>query len=85
MVDPGHIILNYAHSMGPSFYAVGNAALKRLEPNAHAVGVIRTEMTERLGCGYARSRGWCENHSGLVSSRVTRIRNSLLSSGKQDQ
>jgi IrrE N-terminal-like domain len=48
MVDPGHIVLNYAHSMGPDFYAVGNAALKRLEPEANAFGNIREKMSERL-------------------------------------
>jgi len=48
MIDPGHIVLNYAHSMGPTFYAVGNAALKQLESKNHAVGIVRTEMAERL-------------------------------------
>lgn len=48
LIDPGHIALNYAHSMGKSFFAVGNAALKLLDPHADAVGMVRTKMAERL-------------------------------------
>ena len=48
LVDPGHIALNYAHSMGKEFFPVGNAALNILEPNANAVGVVRERMAERL-------------------------------------
>lgn len=48
MVDPGHIVLNYAHSMGNSFFAVGNAALNLLEPQADAVGEVRSKMAECL-------------------------------------
>ena len=48
MIDPGHVVLNYAHSMGDSFYSVGNAALKLLEPNADAVAKVRTKMAENL-------------------------------------
>ena len=48
MVDPGHIALNYAHSMGKEFFPVGVAALKILEPDADAIGVVREKMAERL-------------------------------------
>jgi hypothetical protein len=48
MIDPGHIVLNYAHSMGPSFYPVGTAALNLLEPHADAVSLVRTVMAEHL-------------------------------------
>lgn len=48
MIDPGHVVLNYAHSMGDSFYSVANAALRLLEPNADAVAKVRTKMAENL-------------------------------------
>lgn len=48
MIDPGHVVLNYAHSMGPSFYPVGNAALQLLEPHADAVSLVRAVMAEHL-------------------------------------
>lgn len=48
MIDPGHIVLNYAHAMGNSFFAVGNAALKVLDPHADAVGLVRTKLAECL-------------------------------------
>lgn len=32
-VDPGHVVLNYAHSMGTTFWGVANAALKSIEPH----------------------------------------------------
>jgi hypothetical protein len=48
MIDPGHIVLNYAHAMGNSFFAVGNAALKLLEPHADAVGLVRAKMAKYL-------------------------------------
>jgi hypothetical protein len=48
MIDPGHIVLNYAYSMGTDFFAVGNAALTLLEPNADAVKTIRAKLAERL-------------------------------------
>ncbi|MGK3988216.1 ImmA/IrrE family metallo-endopeptidase [Sorangium sp. So ce136] len=51
-IDPGHIILNYAHSMGEgttsSFWPVANAALKALEPHADAPARIRQKMAEHL-------------------------------------
>lgn len=48
MIDPGHVALNYAHSMGNSFYTVGNAALRHLEPHRDAVSTIRAKMAENL-------------------------------------
>jgi IrrE N-terminal-like domain len=48
MIDPGHVVLNYAHTMGPDFFAVANAALKRLEPHADAIGTIRAILADRL-------------------------------------
>jgi hypothetical protein len=48
MIDPGHVVLNYAHSMGKDFFAVANAALKFLEPHADAVGMLRAKMAESL-------------------------------------
>lgn len=48
MIDPGHIALNYSHSMGKSFFAVGNAALNLIDPNADPVGLIRGRLAENL-------------------------------------
>jgi hypothetical protein len=48
MIDPGHVVLNYAHSMGPSFFPVGQAALKFLEPHGDAVATVRARMAANL-------------------------------------
>lgn len=48
MIDPGHIVLNYAHSMGKSFYPVALAALKVLDPHDDAVTKVRTKMAGNL-------------------------------------
>ncbi len=48
MIDPGHIALNYAKSMGPSFFAVGRAALKRIEPHATAISLMRDKLADCL-------------------------------------
>ena len=48
MIDPGHVVLNYAHSMGPDFFGVANAALARLNPDANAIALIRGVMADRL-------------------------------------
>ena len=48
MIDPGHIVLNYSHSMGASFFPVGNAALKLLDPQDDAVVRVRTKMAGNL-------------------------------------
>ena len=35
-IDPGHLVLNYAHAMGERFWPVAIAALKLLEPKRDA-------------------------------------------------
>lgn len=47
-IDPGHFVLNYAHSMGKAFYAVANGALKSIEPDARAPELIRRKMAANL-------------------------------------
>ncbi len=47
-VDPGHVVLNHAYSMGPGFWPVANAALAILEPKRDALGVVRRKMAEHL-------------------------------------
>jgi hypothetical protein len=47
-IDPGHCALNYAHSMGSQFFPVGQAALKLLEPEGDAQGMLRRKLIERL-------------------------------------
>src|SRR6266446_1192287 len=47
-IDPGHIVLNCAYQMGSDFFAVANAALKLLEPQADAVGLVRSRMLAHL-------------------------------------
>ncbi len=47
-IDPGHVVLNYAHAMGAGFYAVANAALKRLDPSADAIQTIRAALADQL-------------------------------------
>jgi len=47
-IDPGHIVLNCAYQMGSNFFAVTNAALKLLEPQADAVGLVRSRMLAHL-------------------------------------
>lgn len=50
-IDPGHVVLNYAHAMGPDFYRVGNAALARLEAKPAAVETVRNALADRLDWG----------------------------------
>jgi len=47
-IDPGHIVLNYAHTMGNGFFAVANGALGKLEPEREALGIVRRKMAEHL-------------------------------------
>lgn len=47
-IDPGHIALNYAHTMGGDFFPVANAALAMLEPERAALGIVRRKMAEHL-------------------------------------
>jgi hypothetical protein len=45
-IDPGVVVLNYAHGAG--HFPVGNAALNLLEPLADAVGEVNRAMVARL-------------------------------------
>lgn len=47
-IDPGHIALEYAYTMGSDFWPVANAALSILEPRRNALGIIRQKMAEHL-------------------------------------
>ena len=47
-IDPGHVVLNYAHTMGNSFFGVANAALKHLGSATGAATLIRRKLAERL-------------------------------------
>jgi hypothetical protein len=50
-VDPGHIVLNYAHSMSrgkANFWPVANAALKKVPLEGDAVAMIRERLAENL-------------------------------------
>jgi hypothetical protein len=47
-IDPGHIALNYAHSMGGEFFPVANGALAKLEPERGALGIVRRKLAEHL-------------------------------------
>lgn len=48
-VDPGHIVLNYAHSMPGNFWAVANAAAKLLPSDGDAAQMIRARLSSNLG------------------------------------
>lgn len=47
-IDPGHIVLSYAHTMGGNFFQVANAALALLEPKREALGIVRRKLAEHL-------------------------------------
>lgn len=47
-VDPGHVVLNCAHTIGSGFWRIANAALKLLGPNANAVGTIGEKFAANL-------------------------------------
>jgi len=47
-VAPGHIVLNYAHSMGSGFWPVAHAALAILEPKKDALKMLRQKMAAHL-------------------------------------
>ncbi|MFY9343327.1 MAG: ImmA/IrrE family metallo-endopeptidase [Planctomycetota bacterium] len=48
-VDPGHIVLNYAHSMATgSFWGVANAALKLIRADGDPAAMIRERMAATL-------------------------------------
>jgi hypothetical protein len=47
-IDPGHVVLKYAHTMGSGFWPVANAALKLLESKADAPALIRDTLAGNL-------------------------------------
>ena len=47
-IDPGHIVLNYAYTMGKSFWPVAIAALARLEPKRDALKLVQKKMARHL-------------------------------------
>jgi Zn-dependent peptidase ImmA (M78 family) len=46
--DPGFIVLNYAHSMGPTFYAVANSALRFIPGAARGDATLLRLANEKL-------------------------------------
>ncbi len=47
-IDPGQIVLNYAHTMGANFWPVAMAALALLEPKRDALKMVRKKMARHL-------------------------------------
>lgn len=47
-IDPGHLVLNYAHTMGVRFWPVANAALALIEPSTDALKMVRQKMAAHL-------------------------------------
>jgi hypothetical protein len=47
-IDPGHIVLNYAHTMGANFFPVANAALAILEPKRDALRIVQQKLAGHL-------------------------------------
>lgn len=47
-IDPGHVVLNYAHTMGGSFFGVANAALKIIGTTTDAASLQRRKLAEKL-------------------------------------
>ena len=47
-IDPGHFVLNYAASMGDTFWPVAIAALKVIEPHADAPALVRRKLIANL-------------------------------------
>jgi hypothetical protein len=47
-IDPGHVVLNYAHMMRAEFWGVASAALKLLEPKANAQALVRSSLAANL-------------------------------------
>ena len=47
-IDPGHIVLNYAYTMGNNFWPVADAALRVLEPKRDALKIVRAKTAEQL-------------------------------------
>jgi hypothetical protein len=47
-IDPGHVVLNYAHTMGNGFFPVARGALGRLYPNVDAMEMVRNRLAANL-------------------------------------
>ncbi|MDW8265239.1 MAG: hypothetical protein RMJ52_07890 [Gemmataceae bacterium] len=47
-VDPGHVVLNCAHTEGGGFWAVANAALKLLYPDNDAIKIVSERLAANL-------------------------------------
>ncbi|MEZ6099096.1 MAG: ImmA/IrrE family metallo-endopeptidase [Pirellulaceae bacterium] len=47
-IEPGHIVLNYSNYKGPSFHALGNAALKLIYPHPDATKLVHDKMAANL-------------------------------------
>ena len=47
-IDPGHVVLNYAHTMGHNFFPVAHGALKQLYPTTDAMEMVRNKLAENL-------------------------------------
>jgi len=48
-VDPGHVALNYGHSMtGSNFFPVARGALKLIHPGVNAIDLVREKLAEKL-------------------------------------
>ncbi len=47
-IDPGHVVLNCAHTIGGGFWGVASAALNIIEPYADAIGMIGKRIAANL-------------------------------------
>ena len=47
-IDPGHVVLNYANTMGKNFFAVANAALALLDGLDDASELVRRRLAKHL-------------------------------------
>lgn len=47
-VDPGHVVLNFAHSMDANFFPLARSALNHLYSQADAMEAVRTKLAENL-------------------------------------
>ena len=50
-VDPGHVVLNWAHSTSGSVWGIANAALKVLDATPDAIGDINERLEANLDWG----------------------------------
>ena len=47
-IDPGHVVLNYANTMGSNFFPVARGALNQLYPQADAIEIVRNKLAVNL-------------------------------------